>query len=119
MLGDVVNVGVPRDGYVVLAPQRGHERQRPELLFLHDDRFVAAVIAGRAQILLVVVAPVPRRLLMMLYVVVEPKIAVLGVDEVDRVAVDLMRVIGIDEAMLIKRDQRDERAAEKTRDEEI
>ena len=56
---------------------------------------------------------------MVLDVVVEAEIAVLGVDEIDRVAMHLVRIVGIDEAVLIERDQRDERAAEETRDEKV
>jgi hypothetical protein len=104
---------------VILAPQRGHQRERTELILLHDDRRIPAVFVSGTRILFIVMAPVARGFQVVFDVVVEAEIAVLGRYEIDRMAVHLMRVIGINEAMLIEGDQRNERPTKKAREEKV
>src|SRR6185312_15262723 len=74
---------------------------------------MATVFLGGARVLFIVMAPMARRSQMVLDVVVETEIAVLGVYEIDRMTMYLMRLIGIDETVLIECDQCNKGPAEK------
>ena len=88
------------DRWIVPAPQCGNEREWPELILLHDDRWVASVLFSGTRKFLIVVAPVARRFQMVLDMIIKTEIAVLAPGIVDRMGMHLVRLIGIDETML-------------------
>ena len=116
---NVAQAGMASDRCIILTPESGHERERTELILLHDDRRMATGFLGGTRVLFIVMAPMARRFQMVLDVVVETEIAVLGVYEIDRMAMYLMRLIGINETMLIECDQCNKGPAKKARNKKV
>src|SRR5262245_32913761 len=101
---------MPSDGREVAPPQRRHQHEWTERLFLHDNTRMAALLLLRE--LFIVVAPMASGEQVMHRMEVVAQIAVAAADIFDGIAVGALVILGIDDAVPIKGDERQNVAAE-------